>query len=79
MPVGAKLDNGGVEFGGDAARHADDHAFTGEDFLTGFKVGNDISGDGLNALGVADQGFYFGAVGFRFLGFGQIVFSQVFV
>ena len=79
MPVGAKLDDGVVEFGGDAARHADDHAFTSKDFLTRFKVGNDILGDGLDALRVADEGFYFGAVGFGFLGFGHIVVGKVFV
>ena len=39
VPVGAELDDGGVEFGSDAARHADHHAFTGKDFLTGLKVG----------------------------------------
>ena len=50
MPVGAELDDGVIEFGGDAARHADDHAFTGKDFLPCFKVGDDILGDGLDAL-----------------------------
>jgi hypothetical protein len=77
VPVGAKLDDGGVEVGGDAARQADDHAFACEDGLAGFKVGDDVLGDRLDALLAADQGFNSGPFAFGFLGFVGVIFDEV--
>ncbi len=79
MPVGAELDDFVVEVGGDAAAEGDDHAFAAIDGLALLEVGDDVVGDGFEALGGADDRFDFGLVGFGLLGAAEVFKAEVFV
>ncbi len=72
-PVGAERDELVVEVDADAAAHADDHRLAVHRLEAPFIVGDEVGGDELDALGVADEGLERGPLRFELLAAGVLL------
>ena len=79
VPVGAEFDDGVVEVSSYLPAEGNDHAFAAIGSLADFKVGDDVVGDGFQALGGTDDRLDSGLLGFGLLGSAEVFKTEVFV